>query len=40
MLALPEADVRETVGRALAEIAYTQGAGAAGLRYYVHHRSA
>jgi len=39
MLALPEADVRETVDRANAAIAYTEDAGAASLRYYVHHRS-
>lgn len=39
MLALPEADVHETVDRARAEIALTEDAGAAGLRYYVHHRS-
>jgi SAM-dependent methyltransferase len=39
MLALPGADVRETVDRAGAEIARTEDAGAAGLRYYVHHRS-
>jgi SAM-dependent methyltransferase len=39
MLALPEADVRETVHRGGAGIAHTEDAGAAGLRYYVHHRS-
>ena len=39
MLALPERDVRETVDRSGAEIAHTEDAGAAGLRYYVHHRS-
>jgi trans-aconitate methyltransferase len=39
MLALSEADVRETVDHAHAEIAFTEDAGAAGLRYYVHHRS-
>jgi SAM-dependent methyltransferase len=35
MLALPEADVRETVERAGATIARTEP----GVRYYVHHRS-
>ena len=39
MLALPEADVRATVDRAGATVAYTEDAAAAGLRYYVHHRS-
>jgi len=39
MLALPEADVRDTVDRAGATVAHTEDAAAAGLRYYVHHRS-
>jgi len=39
MLALPEADVRATVDRAGATVAHTEDAAAAGLRYYVHHRS-
>jgi SAM-dependent methyltransferase len=39
LVALPEADVRATVDRAGATIAQTEGAAAAGLRYYVHHRS-
>jgi SAM-dependent methyltransferase len=39
MLALPEADVRATVDRAGATVAHTEEAAAAGLRYYVHHRS-
>jgi SAM-dependent methyltransferase len=39
LLALPEADVRATVERAGAMVARTEGAAAAGLRYYVHHRS-
>ena len=39
MLALTEADVRETVEGAGAEIPQTEDAAAAGLRYYVHHRS-
>jgi len=39
LLALSEADVRTTVDRTGATVARTEGAGAAGLRYYVHHRS-
>jgi len=39
MLALPEQDVRATVEQAHATIAHTESVGAAGLRYYVHHRS-
>jgi SAM-dependent methyltransferase len=39
LLALPEADVRATIARAGAMVADTEGAAAAGLRYYVHHRS-
>jgi SAM-dependent methyltransferase len=39
MLALAEADVRATVDRAGAAVAHTEDAAAAGLRYYVHHRS-
>jgi len=39
MLALAEADVRATVEQAGATIAHTDPAGAAGFRYYVHHRS-
>ena len=39
MLALAEADVRATVDRAGATVAHTEDAAAAGLRYYVHHRS-
>jgi trans-aconitate methyltransferase len=39
MLALPEADVRATVDVAGATVAHTEDAAAAGLRYYVHHRS-
>jgi SAM-dependent methyltransferase len=39
MLALPEADVRATVDRAGATVAHTEDAAAAGLRYYVHHRT-
>jgi SAM-dependent methyltransferase len=39
LLALPEADVRATVDRADATVAHTGDAAAAGLRYYVHHRS-
>jgi SAM-dependent methyltransferase len=40
MLALPEAEVRETVERSGGTLAHTEPAGGAGLRYYVHHRSA
>ena len=39
LLALPEADVRATVDVAGATVAHTEDAAAAGLRYYVHHRS-
>jgi SAM-dependent methyltransferase len=39
MLALPEADVHATVEGAGATVAHTEDAAAAGLRYYVHHRS-
>ena len=39
MLALAEADVHATVDRAGATVAHTEDAAAAGLRYYVHHRS-
>ena len=39
MLALAEPDVRATVERAGGTVARTENAGAAGLRYYVHHRS-
>jgi len=39
MLALTEADVRATVDVAGATVAHTEDAAAAGLRYYVHHRS-
>jgi SAM-dependent methyltransferase len=39
LLALPEADVRATVERAGATVAHAEEAAAAGLRYYVHHRS-
>ena len=39
LLALPEADVRATVDGAGATVAYAESAAAAGLRYYVHHRS-
>lgn len=38
MLAVSEADVGETVDQAGATVACTEDAGAAGLRYYVHHR--
>jgi SAM-dependent methyltransferase len=38
MLALDEDDVRTTVDRAGATVALTEDVGAAGLRYYVHHR--
>jgi SAM-dependent methyltransferase len=39
LLALPEPNVRDTVDRAGATVAHTEDAAAAGLRYYVHHRS-
>jgi len=39
LLALPEPNVRDTVERAGATVAHTEDAAAAGLRYYVHHRS-
>jgi 2-polyprenyl-3-methyl-5-hydroxy-6-metoxy-1,4-benzoquinol methylase len=39
MLALRESDVRAAVEQAQATVAYTEDAGEAGLRYYVHHRS-
>jgi SAM-dependent methyltransferase len=39
ILALGEADVRATVESAGATVAHTESAAAAGLRYYVHHRS-
>jgi SAM-dependent methyltransferase len=39
LLALSEVDVRATVERAGATVARTEDAAAAGLRYYVHHRS-
>jgi SAM-dependent methyltransferase len=39
LLALPEPNVRDTVERAGATVAHTEEAAAAGLRYYVHHRS-
>ena len=39
MLALPEPNVRDTVDVAGATVAHTEDAAAAGLRYYVHHRS-
>jgi SAM-dependent methyltransferase len=39
LIALPEADVLYTVEGAGATIAHAEDAGAAGLRYYVHHRS-
>ena len=39
LLALPEPNVRATVDVAGATVAHTEDAAAAGLRYYVHHRS-
>ena len=39
LLALPEPNVRDTIERAGATVAHTEDAAAAGLRYYVHHRS-
>ena len=39
LLALPEPNVRDTVDVAGATVAHTEDAAAAGLRYYVHHRS-